>query len=496
MPIATSDQPVLQHLPSASQQLAASKVDVVAKTRHGDIHGGRLTNGVQAFLNVPCGADVPRWSDPMPLSDGYRYAPEPYTRGGGYCAQNRPLGEATENPFFLDIYVPSTCNLKQPSASLQVNVYIHGGALQQGNTFQNGHDQQWMTVERFQEIRINVTYRLSVLGFLGCDQPDILGNFGFKDCWLALEWIRDNIQSFGGDPNQVHLSGLSAGAHTVHQLLHRTARLSPEPALFITATLHSNALITTPPLRSSKRHQVEVLCQQLGLNPKMADILDALRQVPLDHLLAAVSGMGSLSTFRGVCEVDGFVAHDQMDYQQSGRLATGLRQAGVKWVVVGDVKDEIAFYRTQHPIEKPSEVRPNLLRYYPAVTCDALLTAFPPPGEAATIDELNDHQGLWDVPVLRYAVELPLRSSKRYPSVDHGSDLAIHHLMPGLLNAAEKKAALCFMDELRQAVQEVLNGSDSWRTRQWLVLDANGETFWAGDRRGEACQKALATLRN
>jgi hypothetical protein len=100
----------------------------------------------------------------------------------------------------------------------------------------------------------------------------------------------------------------------------------------------------------------------------------------------------------------------------------------------------------------------------------------------------------WDVPVLRYAVELPLRSSKRYPLVDHGSDLPIHHLMPGLLNAAEKRATSCFVDELRQAVQEVLDGNDSWRTRQWLVLDANGETFWAGDRRGEACQKVLATL--
>jgi carboxylesterase type B len=194
MPIATIDQPALQHIPSASQQLAASKVDVVAKTRHGDIHGGRLTNGVQAFLSeseghtttdvrldVPYGEDVPRWSDPMPLSDDYRYAPEPYTRGQAYCAQNHehpqdggklaavrshdgwldtgPLGEATENPFFLDIYVPSTCNLKEHSASLPVNVYIHGGALQHGSTFGNGHDQQWVSSERFQEIRVNVAYR-------------------------------------------------------------------------------------------------------------------------------------------------------------------------------------------------------------------------------------------------------------------------------------------------------------------------------------------------
>jgi len=69
--------------------------------------------------------------------------------------------------------------------------------------------------------------RLSVLGFLGAAQPDIIGNYGFKDCWLGLEWVRDNIEAFGGDPNQVHLSGLSGGGHIVGQLLHHAGRMAP-----------------------------------------------------------------------------------------------------------------------------------------------------------------------------------------------------------------------------------------------------------------------------
>lgn len=48
------------------------------------------------------------------------------------------------------------------------------------------------------EIHINIGYRLSVLGFLACDEPKIDGNFGFKDQWLALQWISENIASFGG----------------------------------------------------------------------------------------------------------------------------------------------------------------------------------------------------------------------------------------------------------------------------------------------------------
>jgi hypothetical protein len=66
--------------------------------------------------------------------------------------------------------------------------------------------------------------------------------------------------------------------------------------------------------------------------------------------------------------------------------------------------------------------------------------------------------------------------------------------MPGLLNAAEKKAAASFVDELRRAVQDVLDGSNSWRARPWLVLEADGKTIWADDRRAEACRDALETL--
>ena len=48
------------------------------------------------------------------------------------------------------------------------------------------------------EIWVNVGYRLSAFGFLACDEPKIAGNFGFKDQWLALQWVKENIDAFGG----------------------------------------------------------------------------------------------------------------------------------------------------------------------------------------------------------------------------------------------------------------------------------------------------------
>jgi Carboxylesterase family len=79
------------------------------------------------------------------------------------------------------------------------------------------------------EVWVNVGYRLSAFGFLACDEPNLSGNYGFKDQWLALEWVKANIAAFGGlfetncrrgyvidicplgDPEDIQVSGLSAG---------------------------------------------------------------------------------------------------------------------------------------------------------------------------------------------------------------------------------------------------------------------------------------------
>jgi hypothetical protein len=142
---------------------------------------------------------------------------------------------------------------------------------------------QYVAAERSQ-VWVNIGYRLSAFGFLACDKPRIEGNFGFKDQWMALEWIRDNIGAFGGktgglagtrnfirlnnttgDPENIQVTGLSAGksnafsakisysskhnsklvgAHSVHQLLHHASRLPPGvKAPFMSAVLQSNAIV-------------------------------------------------------------------------------------------------------------------------------------------------------------------------------------------------------------------------------------------------------------
>ncbi|BEI84548.1 hypothetical protein CcaverHIS002_0411520 [Cutaneotrichosporon cavernicola] len=325
------------------EQLALPSDRVRAYTRHGPIVGGRVRNGVQVFLNVPYALPVSRWTDAAPLPPTYRYPEREYTVDGAYCAQpgraytahipvrqRLGLGQPTENPFFADIYVPSDAELEcPPLESLErtglrpVRVFVHGGFLQFGSTSGSTYNQQFFAAEHFGEVRVLLGHRVSALGFLA--SPRLEGNWGFKDVWLGIEWVQSNIAAFGGDPTQIHLSGLSGGAHIVHQLLHRAAR--GQDAAFVSATLQSNAILTDPLSRHAREDQFAQLASALGLDPNDPLVVERMRdreQIPTGRLIAAIEGMGTESTFRGVA--DDLHGRDQMAFQASGGIGAWPRR--------------------------------------------------------------------------------------------------------------------------------------------------------------------------
>ncbi len=86
------------------------------------------------------------------------------------------------------------------------------------------------------EVWVNIGYRLSAFGFLACHKPKLSGNYGFKDQWLALQWVKANIEAFGGtlfsrvsiklgiivgigDPDNIQIQGHSAGKNVENQTL-------------------------------------------------------------------------------------------------------------------------------------------------------------------------------------------------------------------------------------------------------------------------------------
>ncbi|KAJ8732333.1 hypothetical protein PYW08_015063 [Mythimna loreyi] len=117
--------------------------------------------------------------------------------------------EGNEDCLSLNVYTKSL----QPSSKIPVMVYIHGGAFISGS----GNAETYGPEYFFQHdvIIVTINYRLEVLGFLCLDTPEVPGNAGMKDQVLALRWVKENISTFGGDPDNITIFGESAGAASV-----------------------------------------------------------------------------------------------------------------------------------------------------------------------------------------------------------------------------------------------------------------------------------------
>lgn len=116
----------------------------------------------------------------------------------------------SEDCLFLNIWIPKNY---QETENLPVIVYIHGGGYKGGCGHELHFDEPVWPLKDV--IAITINYRLGPLGFACVDD---VGNFGLYDQVCALNWIKHNISSFKGDPNNITIMGQSAGAMSIQQL--------------------------------------------------------------------------------------------------------------------------------------------------------------------------------------------------------------------------------------------------------------------------------------
>lgn len=136
----------------------------------------------------------------------------------GSCAQTVSFFEGgSEDCLQLDVFAPEDAH---PDSKLPVLVWIHGGGYYYGSKW--NYDPEFLVTRNVVAVIIN--YRLGVFGFLCVDG---ISNLGLKDQVAALKWIRKNIAAFGGDPDNVTISGQSAGASaaSMHMLSKSSAGL-------------------------------------------------------------------------------------------------------------------------------------------------------------------------------------------------------------------------------------------------------------------------------
>ncbi|WP_037603663.1 carboxylesterase/lipase family protein [Streptacidiphilus rugosus] len=265
----------------------------VVHTRHGSVRGLRDAAGISAFKGVPYAAapvGALRFRPPQ--------TPQPWqgvreTVDYGPTAPKAPYA-APFDQLIPEIDIPGDdcLNLNvwtpDPAARLPVMVWLHGGAFANGSGSVPGYD--GTAFARDGVVLVTLNYRLGAEGFLHLAESDSdapaadarggtgAANLGLLDQIAALEWVRDNIDAFGGDPDQVTVFGESAGAMSIGALLAMPAARG----LFRRAALQSGAAHHT--LTPSSAALVGArLAEILGVAPTRA----ALAEVPAERLLPA-----------------------------------------------------------------------------------------------------------------------------------------------------------------------------------------------------------------
>ncbi len=423
----------------AALSLATSALadPVRVETTAGLLVGDQRADGSQAFLGVPF-ASPPvgdlRWKPPQGVAawSGER----PALASGRACLQTSrgwnaaDAARSSEDCLYLDVRSPR----HGPDARLPVMVWIHGGANHAGSgagTVESSLVDQGVVL-------VSVQYRLGVFGFLSHpaltgEQGGASGNYALMDIIAALQWVRDNIAAFGGDPANVTLFGHSAGGQDVGLVM-----LSPRGRdLAARGILQSGMPGFGFPPRSLKQNEAigEDLARRVG-----ARSLGDLRRISGDELLKAAEALTAPIDDQGFiwtqAVVDGAVLPKPPEVL--------LADPGVKPMIVGSSAREIALFggepqRARAWIAEAFEDRaPQVLAAYgldreppPAidpVRGDAVLRLatdrmFRCPAETTARLRRKAGGKVW-----RYELEVPAPGQS---AVGHGSELSFVFDRPG-----------------------------------------------------------------
>ena len=257
-----SEQAVTQHMDSESILVDG-----------GSISGIYSADGkVKIFKGIPFAAppvgDL-RWKAPQPViawdgvkecDDYSNYAfQKPLAPYGPYTAEFKPDSEKipSEDCLYLNVWTKN----EKMSEKLPVVVFIHGGGNTSGTSGSFVYEGE--NLARKDVVFVSINYRLGLFGFLAHpelsaeSEDGISGNYAILDQIAALNWIQNNIEKFGGDPDNVTLVGQSAGSMDIQYLIS-----SPmAKGLFDNAvTMSANVILDSlPPLAVKEEETVNLL---------------------------------------------------------------------------------------------------------------------------------------------------------------------------------------------------------------------------------------------
>jgi para-nitrobenzyl esterase len=348
---------------------------------------GVVKGDVRAYLGIPFAAPPVgdrRWRSPVAPEKWTQ--PRACTKVGPACPQplmaESSFLEITEKVMdedclHLNVWTPA----KGKDDKLPVMVWIHGGAFILGRSGQSAYD--GAELARRGVVVVSINYRLGPLGFLTHPQLDdespdkTSGNYGMYDQVFALNWVRDNIVAFGGDPGNVTLFGESAGGASVVLLmasplgkgLFHKAIVESGHCMMLTRALRWRAEKKDGQEGMEKTHAAYVR-RLVGQGEK--DELKALRAKPWKDIVQEfhhpplLPGISSLDL---VC-VDGKF----LDRQPGAVFAAG-KQLPLP-MVIGTVREEGTLFVKLAEKEKPEELK-HMLEEACGPNLEAVLERYP-----------------------------------------------------------------------------------------------------------------------
>jgi para-nitrobenzyl esterase len=317
----------------------------VVETAAGRIRG-LLLDRVQAFKGVPYGASTAgarRFLPPQPaapwtgIRDAFALGARSPQGRATYVAEWQPLtGQEPpgEECLHLNVWTPGAST----SGARPVMVWLHGGGYTGGSPGAIPYDGANLA-RRHDVVVVSITHRVNAFGFLylkelGGPRYAEASNVGMKDIVAGLEWVRDNIARFGGDPQNVTIFGQSGGAGKVSTLLGMPAA----QGLFHRAAAQSGSAVTSMPAAAATRN-AEAYLARLGVKPTELDKLAAL---PLAQLIDAVQPVNGGGGFAAAPVVDdASLPHDVFNPEATALsskipLLIGSTETEVTWSVGAD----------------------------------------------------------------------------------------------------------------------------------------------------------------
>jgi para-nitrobenzyl esterase len=287
------------------------------KTDKGVVEG-TLTNGqqVRAFKGIPFAATPIgnlRWQPPQPAAKwkGVRAA----TDFGSHCIQSTSYSDMvfhdpgpSEDCLTLNVWTPANAQ----RGSLPVMVWIFGGGFLAGGTSESRQDGQFLA--RRNVVVVSMNYRLGIFGFfalpeLTAESPHhASGNYGLLDQTAALNWVKNNIAAFGGDPNNVTIFGESAGSYAVSaQMASPLTR-----GLFAKAIGESGGAFFSNSLSFPTRQSIEQRNVAFAQTAFGTSTLADLRKLSADDILHGATAKTTPPAPRFAPDVDGYFLPDSV----------------------------------------------------------------------------------------------------------------------------------------------------------------------------------------